>query len=158
MCATGVAPGKAKKNVDYQSVQSPAEVRAREQKPIKNSRKSEIGGEESRKKSRNDSARSCVVRNAAADRDVRSLVAQLNERWRVVDDGSKWVLESFRDFEWCARTRVRIRHGLEHCVRRFAGDVDPAALAILAALPVEYRLKRPRRPRVYDNEPARTPL
>jgi hypothetical protein len=138
--------------VESQSVRVGVQTLAAEQKQINNSRNSEIGGEKSRKKSRNASARSRAVRDAAAEAVIGGiLVAQLNAAWRVIDDGRQWVLERrpvdalADETDWRTRTRVSIAHNLLSCVRRFCGDdADPAALAILAALPAEYRLKRRR--------------
>jgi hypothetical protein len=81
-----------------------------------------------------------------------NLVAQLNERWRVVvaHDGTQWILQRFhaaraaksdRTFhrfyenDWRPRAHCRTRAALERCAGLYAGDVDPAARAILAALP-----------------------
>jgi hypothetical protein len=65
-----------------------------------------------------------------------NLVAQLNERWRIIDDGKQWVLARLDDrWGWVARTHCRTRAALERCAGLYAGDVDPGARAILAALP-----------------------
>ncbi|KYK44898.1 hypothetical protein A1D31_11820 [Bradyrhizobium liaoningense] len=67
-----------------------------------------------------------------------NLVAQLNARWRVVvsRDGAQWILQRLHENDdWRARSRCRARPSLERVVKLFAGEVDPAAQAILAALP-----------------------
>lgn len=77
-------------------------------------------------------------------RHRRGLIAQINENWRIIRDGPQWILERRHPLdaltdetdEWRARARCRMRSGLEHCIKLYVtGDVDPAALAILAALP-----------------------
>jgi len=122
VCTTGVAPGKAKKNVDYQSVQSPAEVRAREQKPIKNSRKSEIGGEESRKKSRNGSE--------------RSLAVQLNAVWRIVVDGDRWLFQQLdAGLVWHDRAKVESASAVRDLAHAFCQPISARAVVTLWELP-----------------------
>lgn len=65
-----------------------------------------------------------------------NLVAQLNQRWRVVEhDGTQWILLRLHENDWRARSHCRTRYALERCVQAYAGDVDPAARAILNALP-----------------------
>jgi hypothetical protein len=66
-----------------------------------------------------------------------NLVAQLNQRWRVVAlDGTQWILQRLHENDWRARSHCRTRYALERCVQAYAGDVDPAARAILNALPL----------------------
>lgn len=67
-----------------------------------------------------------------------TLVAQLNACWRVVAarDGTQWILQRLHgNDDWRARSRCRARPSLERVVKLFAGEVDAAALAVLAALP-----------------------
>jgi hypothetical protein len=69
------------------------------------------------------------------------LVAQLNERWRVVDDPLQWKLQRKkgnarkRNSGWRDRSFCRTRDALLRCVREYCGEVEPAALAKLSALP-----------------------
>jgi len=69
------------------------------------------------------------------------LVAQLNADWRVVDDGTQWRLMR-RDSErgWVTGNRGGILHNLLNYIRTHVKDIDPAALAIVQALPGDYRL------------------
>jgi hypothetical protein len=66
-----------------------------------------------------------------------NLVAQLNASWRVIidDDGKQWILQRLHENGWRARSYCRTRYALENCVRLYAGEIDPEAVAILAALP-----------------------
>src|SRR5207248_2016705 len=50
-CASGLALETYKKSIEHQAVERRAQISRREQKPFENGQKSEIGGEESRKKS-----------------------------------------------------------------------------------------------------------
>jgi hypothetical protein len=70
--------------------------------------------------------------------EVVTLVAQLNANWRVVvaHDGTEWILQRLHHAnDWRPRTVCRSRPALENVVRAYAGDVDPAARAILDGLP-----------------------
>jgi hypothetical protein len=83
------------------------------------------------------------------------VVAQLNERWRVVDDPLQWILQSrkgnarFKSSGWRSRSFCRtlegllrcIReycclpdHGQRRCIREYRG-VDEAALKSVLKLP-----------------------
>jgi hypothetical protein len=66
-----------------------------------------------------------------------ALVAQLNERWRVVvaHDETQWIVQRFHENDWRARSHCRTRYALDRCVEAYVGDVDPAPRAILSALP-----------------------
>jgi hypothetical protein len=70
-------------------------------------------------------------------------VAQLNPDWRVVEcrDRIQWILQrrgspkmSRRD-DWRGRSYCRTSQALIRSAREYAGAVDPAAAAILGALP-----------------------
>jgi hypothetical protein len=71
------------------------------------------------------------------------LVAALNRKWRVIEccNGVQWILQYRRSAEtcstprWQARSHCRTREALIRCCTRHAGPIDPAATAILAALP-----------------------
>jgi hypothetical protein len=81
-------------------------------------------------------------RNESADGYDR-VVAVLNHKWRVIEcrDGIQWILQ-FRDRlqaratgTWQGRSYCRTSQALIRYTREHAGAVDPAAMAILAALP-----------------------
>jgi len=73
-------------------------------------------------------------------------VVQLGTRWRVVAcrDGIQWILQCrirpdrpervTRD-DWRGRSYCRTREALLRCCRDHAGEIGPAALATLEALP-----------------------
>ena len=69
------------------------------------------------------------------------LIARLNENWRVVDDPLQWILQRKKgnprnkNTGWQSRSFCTTREGLLRCVREYCGEVEPAALAKLAALP-----------------------
>jgi hypothetical protein len=69
------------------------------------------------------------------------LVAQLNGAWRVVDDPLQWRLQRRKgnprnkNTGWQDRSFCTTREGLIRCVREYCGNVEPGALATLAALP-----------------------
>jgi hypothetical protein len=75
------------------------------------------------------------------------LVAQLNATWRVVDDPLQWRLQRkkgnprTRNSGWQDRSFCTTREGLLRCVREYCGDVEPAALAKLTALPEHYAMQ-----------------
>lgn len=75
--------------------------------------------------------------------DYLGFVAQLNLDWRVVGcrDRIQWILQhrgspkkSRRD-DWRGRSYCRTSQALIRSARAYAGDVDPAAIAKLRALP-----------------------
>jgi hypothetical protein len=82
---------------------------------------------------------------AQSEAAASSMVAQLSPHWRVLvaSDGKQWVLQRLHaldalsnEEDWRARSHCRTRYALENCVKLYVtGAVDPAALAILAALP-----------------------
>ena len=68
----------------------------------------------------------------------------LNARWRVTFDPLEWILQvgkgrkdarhsGYRDRSFCTTRAV-----LKRDVRRLAGDVDPAAIAIIDTLPDQH--------------------
>ena len=69
------------------------------------------------------------------------LVAQLNATWRVVDDPLQWRLQRkkgnprTKNSGWRNRSFCTTRVELLRCVREYCGEVGPAALAKLIALP-----------------------
>ena len=75
------------------------------------------------------------------------LVAQLNANWRVVNDPLQWRLQRrkgnprTRNSGWQDRSFCTTRKGLLRCVCEYCGDVEPAALAKLAALPEHYEMQ-----------------
>ena len=74
------------------------------------------------------------------------LVAQL-ANWRVVNDPLQWRLQRrkgnprTRNSGWQDRSFCTTRKGLLRCVCEYCGDVEPAALAKLAALPEHYEMQ-----------------
>jgi hypothetical protein len=83
--------------------------------------------------------------------DYHGFVAQLNPNWRVVEcrDRIQWILQrrgspktSRRD-DWRGRSYCRTRQALLRCAREYAGPVEPAAAAILTALPMRSDLDCP---------------
>jgi hypothetical protein len=71
----------------------------------------------------------------------KPVVAQLNERWRVIDDPLQWILQRrkgnprAKNSGWEGKSFCRTREGLLQCVREKCGDVDPDAEAALRDLP-----------------------
>jgi hypothetical protein len=69
------------------------------------------------------------------------LVVQLNANWRLVDEPLQWMLQRRqgnprdKNSGWRGRSFCRTREALLRCVHEYCGDVEPAALAKLAALP-----------------------
>ena len=83
-----------------------------------------------------------LSRSERAD-DYHAIIARLNPRWRVIvcAQGIQWVLqyrasaETYATSRWQGRSFCRTSEALRRCSREHAGAVDPAAAAILAALP-----------------------
>ena len=78
--------------------------------------------------------------------DSHALPVVLNDRWRVVDDPLQWVLQyrrrnmvlsdgSENPKAWQGKHYCRTRDALLRCVREYAGDVDPVALAVIDTWP-----------------------
>jgi hypothetical protein len=69
------------------------------------------------------------------------LIAQLNERWRVVDDPLQWILQRKKgnprkkSSGWRGRSFCRTREALLRCVREYCGEIEIDALARLDELP-----------------------
>ncbi|MGY0573712.1 hypothetical protein ACTGJ9_023695 [Bradyrhizobium sp. RDM12] len=82
-----------------------------------------------------------VARRGESD-DAFPVIARLSVGWRIVAalDGTEWILQRQRGHQsandWRARAHCRTRHALLNCIRTYVkGDVDPASLAIVDALP-----------------------
>jgi hypothetical protein len=69
------------------------------------------------------------------------LVAQLNERWRVVDDPLQWILQRKKgnprkkNSGWRDRSFCRTQGALLRCVAGYCGEIDANSLAKLKSLP-----------------------
>jgi hypothetical protein len=69
------------------------------------------------------------------------LVAQLNERWRVIDDPLQWALQRTKgnprkkNSGWQGRSFCRTRDALLRCVAGYCGEIDANSLAKLKSLP-----------------------
>jgi len=71
------------------------------------------------------------------------VVANLNPGWRVVEcrHGMQWILqrrgspETSRGDDWRGRSYCQTAEALIRCAREHAGEIEPAACTILAALP-----------------------
>ncbi|WP_375783029.1 MULTISPECIES: hypothetical protein [unclassified Bradyrhizobium] len=105
----------------------------------------------------------------------RLLVAQLNADWRVtfVHDKGVWKCAAWRieqldeDGAWRGLYAIRSREMLLEFVRHRCGDIDPAAVTILSALPRysyrrengesgphRYKRKKPIASQVVERKPA----
>ncbi len=78
-----------------------------------------------------------------ADRS-KPVIAFLNDRWRVIDDGIQWVLQKRtgrptpKSTGWRGRSYLRTRASLLDSVARWCGSVDPQTLSLLTRLPEEH--------------------
>ncbi len=78
---------------------------------------------------------------AAPAHPSNPLVAQLNGRWRVVDDPLQWILQrrkgtpSNKKSGWKGNAFCRTRKALSRNIRERCGEVDPEALAEIEATP-----------------------
>lgn len=78
-----------------------------------------------------------------AEADDRYPNIRLNDRWRVIAcrDGIQWILQARNRAEtvardvWRGRSYCRTRGALIQCCDAYCGEIDPAAAAVLAALP-----------------------
>ena len=77
-----------------------------------------------------------------SDAAYSQIVAQLNDRWRVIvcKDGIQWILQQRRGerrgtARFDGRSYSRIRDGLLRVCREFAGEIGPEATNILRGLP-----------------------
>ena len=81
--------------------------------------------------------------------DAWPVVARLNAGWRVIAcrDGVQWILQARHGAEkpagasWRGRSYCQTSEALIRCAREHAGEIEPTAGAILAALPL--RLGKP---------------
>ena len=71
----------------------------------------------------------------------KSLPADLNSRWRVVDDPRQWVLQKrkgqprSKSSGWQNRSFCTTRQGLLRCIREYCGKVDAESLKLIENLP-----------------------
>lgn len=76
-----------------------------------------------------------------SDDNYRAVIAVLNDRWRVIEcrDGIQWILQFVkkkRDRQgWEGRSYCRTRAALIRVSSCHAGEISPAAVAVLEALP-----------------------
>lgn len=75
--------------------------------------------------------------NREKDDGYRGVLFYLNQRWRVAacKDEIQWLLQRRDNTRWHSHAYCRTREGLARCIREYAGLVDAAALAKIAALP-----------------------
>jgi hypothetical protein len=86
--------------------------------------------------------RETISRSESAD-DYYRIIIRLNPRWRVIEcpAGIQWILQRLgsperpRKDDWRSRSYCRTSEALRRCTREYCGEIDPAAAAILAALP-----------------------
>ncbi len=72
----------------------------------------------------------------------------LNSRWRIIEcrDCRQWILQVRNRAEtvardvWRGRSYCTSREALIRCCDRYAGALDPAAIAALRALPERFRI------------------
>ena len=75
------------------------------------------------------------------------LIAELNERWRVVDDPLQWILQRRKgsprkkNSGWEGRSFCQTKEAMLRCVRKLCGHVDPSALAKLTVLPPHHNMQ-----------------
>jgi hypothetical protein len=80
-------------------------------------------------------------RNQQLAHPSNRLVAQLNERWRVIDDPLQWILQwkkgnpRKKNSGWRGRSFCKTREALLRCVAGYCGEIDANALAQLKSLP-----------------------
>ena len=80
-------------------------------------------------------------RNSQLAHPSNRLVAQLNERWRVVDDPLQWILQRKKgnprkkNSGWMSRSFCRTRGALLRCVDGYCGESSTTPLAKLKSLP-----------------------
>jgi hypothetical protein len=83
----------------------------------------------------------CASSNPQLAHPSNRLVAQLNERWRVVDDPLQWILQRKKgnprkkNSGWRDRSFCRTRDALLRCVDGYCGEIDDNSLAKLRSLP-----------------------
>ncbi|MGD9868088.1 MAG: hypothetical protein AB7U38_08855 [Hyphomicrobiales bacterium] len=71
----------------------------------------------------------------------QSVIANLNDSWRIVDDPLQWILERRKGGPrtkatgWISRSFCASKLGLTRCIPAYCGPVDPDALAVVDALP-----------------------
>ena len=76
------------------------------------------------------------------------VIVQLNDRWRITDDGVQWILQhrqsrsTDRGTGWKGRSYCTQRGTLCRCIRDHRIDVEPQALHRLDALPPRYLTKQ----------------
>jgi len=83
----------------------------------------------------------CAGRTSRPAHPSNRLVAQLNERWRVVDDPLQWILQRKKgnprkkNSGWRDRSFCRTQGALLRCVAGYCGEIDANSLAKLESLP-----------------------
>jgi hypothetical protein len=84
-----------------------------------------------------------TISRRESDENYYGIVTRLNDAWRVIEcrDGIQWILQRRFRAEtadkppWTGRSYCRTSQALRRCTSQHAGDIDPTAVAILAALP-----------------------
>jgi hypothetical protein len=83
----------------------------------------------------------CQRRSKRPAHPSNRLVAQLNERWRVVDDPLQWILQRrkgnprARNSGWRDRSFCRMKYALMGCISKHCGEIDAGARSTVEALP-----------------------
>lgn len=114
--------------------------------PVKPASAAETDTEENKQPTKENAGGIC--RSEGSD-DYFDVVVRLNNRWRVIvcKDSIQWILQRrdtgtaqrpWRGKRYCTTKSALLRGCGEKC-----GDIDPAAMAVLEALPAKFRLFRP---------------
>lgn len=78
--------------------------------------------------------------------EINKFALVLNDRWRVADDPIQWILQyrrrnmvlsdgSENPKAWEGKHYCRTRDALLRCIREYAGEVDPMAVAVIDIWP-----------------------
>ena len=76
------------------------------------------------------------------------VIVQLNDRWRITDDGVQWILQrresrsTDRGTGWKGRSYCTQRATLLRDIRGYCGDADPHAHRQIEALPERFPYKK----------------
>jgi hypothetical protein len=88
-------------------------------------------------------------RHLAESDEEYPCIIRLNRRWRVIEcrDGIQWIIqarnraETVARYVWRGRSYCRTQEALIRCCDRYAGALDPAAVAALRALPERFHVR-----------------
>ena len=83
-----------------------------------------------------------VARNSGDEAAMfgRARDIYLSNRWRIVDDGTQWVIQILKPGGWISRSCCTTRSGLFRRIKQYGICADSDSMAMISDLPAIHRV------------------